>query len=173
MSDEDIDVGGQAEEDSESSGGSPIKWIIIGCLVVLVVAGGIVGWLLYKKNAGDGPAAPESTVQTQSAQQQGSPYANIVPLEPFVVNLSDPGGKRYLKTRIELEFMSGLYQEELNARMPQLRDVILLLLSSKKMSEVQGIDGKIALRNELIMRINQVLKKSKIRNLYFTEFVIQ
>ena len=57
--------------------------------------------------------------------------------------------------------------------MPQLRDGILLLLSSKSMEEIQGIEGKIALRSELVMRVNQILKQGKVRNLYFTEFVIQ
>jgi flagellar FliL protein len=61
----------------------------------------------------------------------------------------------------------------LKLRQPQLRDVVLLLLSSKTLEEIQGTEGKIILRRELVLRINQVLQKGKIRNLYFTEFVIQ
>ncbi len=64
-------------------------------------------------------------------------------------------------------------ETELTARLPQLRDLVLLHLSSKSLEEIQGTTGKIALRNELIMRINQALKKTKVRNLYFTEFVVQ
>ena len=51
--------------------------------------------------------------------------------------------------------------------------MILLLLSSKSLDEIQTVEGKIALRQELIQRINQILTTGKIRNLYFTEFVIQ
>ena len=94
-------------------------------------------------------------------------------LQPFVVNLSDPGGKRYLKSIIELEFTEDAIQNELDARLPQLRDVILLHLSSKTIEDVQSVDGKIELKNSLITRINQVLKTGKIVNLYFTQFVIQ
>jgi flagellar FliL protein len=41
------------------------------------------------------------------------------------------------------------------------------------LADIQGMDGKIALRNELIRRINQILTNEKIRNLYFTEFVVR
>jgi flagellar FliL protein len=51
--------------------------------------------------------------------------------------------------------------------------MILLLLSSKTLEQIQDIDGKIALRNELVSRINQALQQGRIKNLYFTEFVIQ
>jgi len=90
-----------------------------------------------------------------------------------VVNLNDPGGKRYLKTDIELEYTSEEVGVELQRRLPQLRDLILLQLSSKGLDDIQSVDGKIALRRELIQRINQTLTSGKVRNLYFTEFVIQ
>ena len=83
------------------------------------------------------------------------------------------GGKRYLKTKIDIEYTRAELAEELKQRLPQLRDVILLLLSNKSLDEIQGVEGKIALRRELILRINQVLQGGKIRNLYFTQFVIQ
>jgi len=54
-----------------------------------------------------------------------------------------------------------------------MRDVILLHLSSKTLDEIRSIDGKVELKNALIKRINQVLKQGKIRNLFFTQFVIQ
>jgi flagellar FliL protein len=100
-------------------------------------------------------------------------FGQIFDLDTFVVNLGDQGGKRYLKTKIALEYASEAVGKEMTTRLPQLRDMILLLLSSKTLDQIQDIDGKIALRNELMARINQTLQQGHIKNLYFTEFVIQ
>jgi flagellar FliL protein len=100
-------------------------------------------------------------------------FGQIFDLDTFVVNLGDQGGKRYLKTKIALEYGSEAVGKEMTTRLPQLRDMILLLLSSKTLDQIQDIDGKIALRNELMARINQTLQQGHIKNLYFTEFVIQ
>lgn len=148
---------------------SPMTLIIILLVVVLLLGGGgVVGWMML---GGDEDMAALDA-GGDDGSREGTEALNFT-LETFVVNLNDPGGKRYLKTKIELEYMNERLAEELNARLPQLRDVILLLLSSKTLSEIQGIEGKIALRRELIMRINQLLKRGKVRNLYFTQFVIQ
>lgn len=104
---------------------------------------------------------------------QATDFGQIFDLETFVVNLGDQGGKRYLKTKIALEFSEEAVGKEMTTRLPQLRDMILLLLSSKTLDQIQDIDGKIALRNELVSRINQTLQQGRIQNLYFTEFVIQ
>lgn len=148
---------------------SPMTLIIILVVVVLLLGGGgVVGWMMLSGD--EDLAALEAGGDDGS--REGTEALNF-PLETFVVNLNDPGGKRYLKTKIELEYTNERLADEFNARLPQLRDVILLLLSSKTLAEIQGIEGKIALRRELIMRINQLLNRGKVRNLYFTQFVIQ
>ena len=143
---------------------SPLKFIILGVLVLVLALGGVVGWTLF---FGD---SEEDSADTSVSE---AVVGKIFSLKTFVVNLNDPGGKRYIKTKIELEYVDEPIQLELDARLPQIRDAILLLLSSKTLDEIQDVDGKIDLRNELILRINQVLKQGKIRNLYFTELVIQ
>lgn len=147
---------------------SPLLFIIIGVAVLLLGGGGFVAYTMFFKSPAPAPdaAAPE-------AAKPAASFGKVYKLDTFVVNLSDPGGKRYLKTRIELEFINPEVEEELNGRLPQIRDVVLLLLSSKTLEDVQGVEGKIALRNELLMRINQILKTGKLKNLYFTEFIVQ
>lgn len=136
-----------------------------GGIILLIII--ILTWNLATNSGNDGnneiPVLPG----------QNPAFGEIFTLDSFVVNLNDPGGKRYLKIKIELEFFQTGFQEELMLRLPQIRDAILLILSSKSFEDIQGIDGKIALRNELIVRINKLLKSQKIKNLYFTEFVVQ
>jgi len=97
-------------------------------------------------------------------------------IDPFVVNLADPGSRRYLRMNLSIALKKPAEDEPLlQARMPQLRDAVLLLLSSKTAAQLQGPEGKTALRQELIEQVNQVLTKKKkvVKNLYFTEFLIQ
>jgi flagellar protein FliL len=146
----------------------PLKFIIIAVAVVILAGGGLTAWWMIGGDRhsaqGDDRGQKPGTEVTASL---------IFSMNPFVVNLNDPGGKRYLKTKIDLEYAGAGVTEELKQRQPQVRDAILLLLSGKSLEDIQGVEGKIILRRELVSKINQVLTKGKIRNLYFTQFVIQ
>jgi len=62
---------------------------------------------------------------------------------------------------------------EVNERMPQIRDSILLLIGNKTFAELNDLQGKLQLRAEIIVRLNKLLKKGKVKGIYFTEFVVQ
>jgi len=175
----------------EKKGGGMMKFIIMGVAVLVLAGGGFFAYqMLFAPKADTAleEEASEPEPEPEAAAHGGEPVAEkggkhgggaaesekkTFTMETFVVNLSDPGGKRYLKTNIDLDYPAGTIDAELISRLPQLRDLIILLLSSKTLAEIQTYEGKIALRQELIQRINQTLTTGKIRNLYFTQFVIQ
>lgn len=167
--DEDIEKEVEAEE--QPAGKFPLKWIILGVVVLVLAGGGYVGWTMLNpqsnQTGADGGQAPDA--EAVKEMEVGAMFD----MDPFVVNLNEAGGKRYLKSKIEIEYVGDKVRLELTNRLPQLRDVILLHLSSKTLDEIRSVDGKIELKNALIKRINQVLKQGNVRNLYFTQFVIQ
>ena len=63
--------------------------------------------------------------------------------------------------------------DELEKRMPQIRDTILMILPSKQYADIATTQGKIALRDEIMAKLNAFLKKGQINTIYFTEFVVQ
>ncbi len=159
----------KTEEKSENKKKLPLKWIIAGIAGVVILSGGILGgYFLLKKPPEEAHSKTESHESTSK-----NDLSQTFPLDKFVVNLNDQEGKRFLHTTIELESAAHGFAEELNSKMPQIKDAILIVLSSKSLSDVQGIDGKLSLRKELIAEINKIMSITKIRNLYFTEFVIQ
>jgi flagellar FliL protein len=97
----------------------------------------------------------------------------------MIVNLADHGGKRYLRVTMEMELKveEGVdpfdLKEEIDNRLPQLRDTILMILPSKQYADISSTAGKIALRDEIIAKLNSYLKKGQIATIYFTEFVVQ
>jgi flagellar FliL protein len=162
----------EKEEETKEKKGSPLKLVLIVVAVLVLAGAGFVAWQLFLTPDTDDMGAEAIPTADQEAELEDT-LTQTYAMDTFVVNLNDPGGKRYLKTNIELEYISETLGEELARRLPQLRDLILLLLSSKSLDDIQSVDGKIALRRELIQRINQTLTSGKIRNLYFTQFVIQ
>ena len=74
---------------------------------------------------------------------------------------------------MELELDSEKTEAELIKRLPQVRDSILTMLSSKSNEDINTLEGKFQLRAEIISKLNQSLKTGKIKNVYFTDFIIQ
>ena len=63
--------------------------------------------------------------------------------------------------------------EKINERMPQLRDSVILLASDYSYDELEGIDGKFRLKDDIHARVNAVLEPIEVQRVYFTEFVVQ
>lgn len=97
----------------------------------------------------------------------------IYKMDPLIVNLADKETLHYLKIKIELESMEEKPNEEFEKRLPQIRDNILLLLSMKGRTALMDAEGKNKLRAEIREKVNQVLRNFKIKDIYFTEFLIQ
>ena len=170
----------ELEEEKKDAGtgteskGSARKWIIIGIAVLVLGGGGYGAWdfLSAEKLLGrDNPQTAESKQST--AQAEDETFGSIYKMDSFIVNLLDREGKRYLKTTIKFEVENEDITKELTRRTPQVRDGILLLLTSKSFEDISKSEGKLQLKNEIVARINQILPGAGIRTLYFTEFVMQ
>lgn len=137
---------------------------------LIVLLGGGIGAYLYLN--GGKELLPFERQQAQLEQQtlQIGPMVNI---EPFIVNILDDERSRYLKTAITLELDSPQTSIEVNQRLPQIQDAMLLLLSNKTNAELSDLQGKIQLRAELINKLNGILTNGKVKQIYFTAFVVQ
>jgi len=148
--------------------------IVLGVLIIVLAGGGVAGWFMFlTKDAAEG----DQTAEAEAAQIASSEATQsiIVPLDSFIVNLMDRNGsgKRYLKTTIELDVADEESQGIVGVRKAQLRDAILLLLTSQSFAEINTTEGKQALKKALLLRINQALGGRIVSGLYFTEFVVQ
>lgn len=103
----------------------------------------------------------------------GAPVSKFVALDPFIVNLVADDYARYLKVRIELEPDKAKTRSEIEGSLPQVRDATIALLSSKQFQDVTSFEGKALLKQDLMDRINGMLKKGRVKSVLFTEFVVQ
>lgn len=162
------------EKEAPEEKKSFLKWIVIGVVIIALGAGGFVGWRMFMSKDVNEKEGEESAVE-EPVETKEKEMSIIYPLESFIVNLMDKSGygKRYLKTTVELEVGDEEAQQVLVENKAQLRDTILLMLSSQTFAEISSIEGKIELKQTLLVRINRLLGGKKVRRLYFTEFVVQ
>jgi flagellar FliL protein len=96
----------------------------------------------------------------------------VVALDPFVVNLDEPGTSRYLKVTLELELMP--HSEEVLTKSKQLvRDTILNYLSGLHVKDTLGAGAKDKIRNELMAKLAKLLGPERVRRMFFVDFVVQ
>ena len=176
------DAKGPEGKDASPPGGIPLKLVmIIGVGALALGLGG--AFIAFKMMS---HPAPESAASTPAREAPAAGHAEapkatpvsagpgtIFDLEPFIVNLMDQPETRYLKLTVKLELESDAMKEEVTKRTPQVRDAILILLTSKDSATLRSTQGKFQLRDELTGRVNAVLPKAGVRSAYFTDFVVQ
>lgn len=159
-----------AAEQPDAEGGSSKKLIIIIAAVVVLLIGAGVGAFLYMGGEEEQLTPEEEQAALEKQAKQVGP---MVSLETFIVNILDDEESRYLKAAITMEVDGEPASMEINQRMPQIKDAILLLIGNKTFGELRDMQGKIQLRAELINRINSILLNGKVKRIYFTDFVVQ
>ncbi len=150
---------------------------------------------------GQQPAASEASASSNHVTSESTSHAAgevedvspghgiMIDTSTKIVNLAEPGGKKFIRVTATLEFAppagySSLPEEEqttelsnftaaINSKIPVLDDTIVTLLSSKEFAAVYSTEGKDELRQEIIDAINARLPEYKVIYVYFKEFVMQ
>ena len=154
----------ETEEKPVKKSGITLKWIIIGIVLLGIVAAAVGGGLYYFRGAETAKKKTQAPLPV---------IGTLWPMEPYIVNLRDNNGERYLKVVLQLEMSTPELLTELNLLKPKLRDSTLDLLSAKSYQELQEFGGKQKLREDIMIRLNSFLTSGKIVRIYFTDFVIQ
>lgn len=155
--------------------------ILIASQVVLIVVAIVVFKMIssseHKAEVEEAAAPPTVAEQKAEPSKVSDPKTLVGPqfsLDPFIINLIDDGrGPRYLKVEIKFELENENVKAELESRLSQIRDELLILLSSKRQNDIETSDGKRILKDEVFTRVNKVLVTGRIKRVYFTDFVIQ
>ncbi|SFM47578.1 flagellar basal body-associated FliL family protein [Thermodesulforhabdus norvegica] len=153
------------ETRDEKKKGSKLKLIILVVLILILGGGGFFAYKKFFASSKDEESTPDKAPQLQQVITHQ--------LDTFLVNLADPGGKRYLKLTIDLELDNPKVIEEITQNNYKIRDTILLILSSKEFDDISTVGGKLALKKEIMTKLNSILTTGRVLNIYFTEFLVQ
>ncbi len=163
----------------KKSGGNMVLILIVVLLVVLLVGGGLAAFFLLGSDD-EAMSQPQQTTQTTTTKRKtgkrSSDYLTIGPMYPmsqFVVNLLSEGGGKYLKVSLDIELDKQELSAEMDMKKSLIRDIIIRALSSKTFEEISTMKGKDRLKDEIVNSINEVLADGQIKNIFFTDFVVQ
>lgn len=137
-------------------------------LVVLLGGGGAAYWMYAKGAPAEGDAA-------KAEEEEVVPPAAIE-LEPFVVNLADPGGSNFLRVNLSLvvrdEEQAKLFEETPVTKM-KVRSALLELLALQTADTLITPAGKAALKKAIAGAAGKAVPEVKITDVLFSEFVVQ
>ncbi len=159
------------EEGGDEKGGKPWMLIILAALVALGLGAGGTFFLLGGKE--EPVAAEAGEADAEPVEPDTEFQERVFSLDPFVVNVTGEGYPRYLKMQVAFEMNTAEGRIEIESRVAQVRDTTILLLSSKRLSDISDFEGKALLKDDLRDRVNSLLKAGRVESVLFTEFVVQ
>ena len=100
----------------------------------------------------------------------------VLEMETFLTNINDPAGERHTRLGIKLAITPEEQVAEIKADpllMARLRDRILTLLTSKTYRQLNDAKGKELFRKQIIERLNPLLESGEVKEVLFSDFVVQ
>jgi flagellar basal body-associated protein FliL len=96
----------------------------------------------------------------------------IYSMDTFNTNL-DGLPRRFVRIDMSVEMYNKEGFEELVTLGGESRDAITRILNSKKYEEIETVQGKLSLKNEVVAHLNGALAHGVVKNVYFTKFQVQ
>ncbi len=149
------------------------KWLLIGIIAFLTLAGGGVGaWLLVGQSDSHGKKVE------QKPKDPPAPPLYVALDPPFVVNFEGDQLVRFLQVTVQIMTRDPATVELLKANDPVVRNDLLLLFGNQKYEVLATRDGEEKLRTEALAAVRHVVqgaggKPDHIEQVYFTSFVMQ
>ncbi|MCB0363861.1 MAG: flagellar basal body-associated FliL family protein [Bdellovibrionaceae bacterium] len=147
-------------------------------LAFMVVNLGVLGggaFLVYSSTLGHKPAvSTEEELNKELVEFRKSLQQNPVmyTMETFNTNL-DGVPRRLIRMELSLEMLDEEGFEEVISLGAEARDAIVRILNTTVYTEVETVQGKLHLKNRIISQLNGFLDKGVVRNVYFSDFVVQ
>lgn len=138
--------------------------MMAGAVVLALGAGGGAYWAYF--------AAPSAS----AAEEPPPKPPAVLSLEPFVVNLADPGGRRFIRLTLGLvvdgEEHVAEFAEDAILR-TRVRSALIELLALQTAEALVKPDGKAALKGRVAEVVMAHAAQLKVTDVLFTEFIVQ
>jgi flagellar FliL protein len=127
-----------------------------------------------KAEEGHGGGGEHGAEHGKAEAKKPADFGKMVTLEQFTVNLSTPGSSssKFVRVNVSLEVANDDTEAEVTAKMPQIRNVIIDLFNSKRVSDLSTVDGRDYLREEIKNALNGFLVHGKVKGVFFTNFML-
>ncbi|WP_312518075.1 flagellar basal body-associated protein FliL [Massilia sp.] len=168
----------KADAAAAAPAGSKKKLIIMILAAILVLgAGAGGGWYFSQSTAAHGEEEAPAKEHKKKKKKDPEAKPEYVPVEAFTVNLQPENGEQYLQVQFTLQVAGAEQATLVKDNMAVVRNRVLLLLSGKKASEINTVQGKQQLATEIKESITEPFEKDgdeqEVSDVLFTSFIIQ
>jgi len=108
---------------------------------------------------------------SHEGEEAASAAASFVPLDPMIVNVDDPSGRRFLRFVAQMEAEPG-QAAALESMKPRFSDVLNGYLRAVSLADLENPRALDLLRGQMLRRLQTVAGEGKIRDLLIIEFVL-
>lgn len=182
-----------AEEKKEEPKKKKIDPLFLGALIFSIInlLGLVAGlFVIYQNTLGYIPPlileeelrkASQALERSPSSEKKGSTNSEfpvfdelMIQLDPFTANL-DGQPQRVIQIKINLKVLDEkTYDEVLDPlRLPKIRDAIIKLIQKTHFDQIESLQGKLFFKDQIIGSINPLLDQGVVRDVYFSELVVQ
>lgn len=155
---------------------SKIKSMITAVMVLVNL--GVLGlgtyWVYISTLGYESPEITEASLRKVASLPEHLNEAPLVyTMDKFIVNLAGQP-KRTIRIQINLDMISAESYERImdTENRARARDSIVRLLNDKTFDELETIQGKLFLKDKIVQEVNRVLKVGLVKDVYFTDFVM-
>jgi flagellar FliL protein len=143
----------------------PLKLIIIAATGLLVLGGGIAGYLVFFNKGGGAHTAAAAPVKPPV----------FLDMPDTLVNLSNTGSERtqYLKVKVVLELPDQTMAQQVQPMLPRVMDAFQTYLRELRPTDLDGSAGLYRLKEELTRRVNASIAPNRVNAILFKEIVVQ
>lgn len=163
-----------AAEQKKSLDTGALGGLILAVANLVVLGGG--GFLIFKSTLGyERPAVREQLVfeeikQDRENADEAQPL--MFTMDSFTVNLAG-APRRVIRVEMSLEMLDKEGFEEVVTLGPKARDAVVKILNGKEFKDLETIQGKLFLKDQIAVTLNEFLKKGVVKDVYFSDFLVQ
>jgi flagellar FliL protein len=154
-------------------GKKKLLFIIIGVLALAGIGAGVM--LSGALGGGEKEKAKVEKTEEELAAEAAAAKPVYYELPEFLVNLSAGNQNRisFLKMSVTLELRNQAAVAELEANKPRVMDAFNTYLREMRPSDLAGSAGIYRLREELMTRLNGTIEEGLVKDILFSEILIQ
>ncbi len=151
------------------------KLLVLLFVVVNVGGAGAAGFVIYKNSIGYVADPLAEKIEKEKYVERIRYFEDkpiVYTMDPFVINLTGKPSKT-IQLELSLEMLSEIGYEEVISKTTETRDKIVRILNEKSYQELESIQGKLILKDQITVALNQYLRSGVIKGIYFTNFIVQ
>lgn len=159
--------------DGVMTGNKTLDTILVGLLTLASAA--TLGIFVYTEIVYKRPLPSDDIELTKlKADTQSEISPEVYKLDKMTINLNSQGSRlRFLDVEIHFVPFKSEYIENLESKKVFIQDAIIDISSNMAPEELNTVAGKILLEERIRRRINDFFRKSIVKEIFFSKFVVQ